>query len=80
MWVRHNLRNLSPPYSGFLLPVGSLPSSLCNRSFRATRILSTVGVDIPADYSFRSNKTMSTVGVDIRVDHSFQRQQNPDNF
>ena len=81
MWVRHTVRNVDPLHLRFPFPVGSSPSSLCNRSFQSYRnpvnsgswhFLSTI--------AFWVTKFLSTVGVDISVDRSFQGYQNSDNF
>ena len=49
-------------------------------AFRASRILLTVGIDIPVQFSFPSYKVMSTVGVDILVNRGFQSYQTLENF
>ena len=60
-------------FQGYLKPgicyVSAAQLELTNVAFRATKILSTVEVDIPVAVAFGATKILSTLRADIPVDH-----------
>ena len=54
IWVCHPVKNVAPPHIEFSFPVVHHLFHSVTIAFRATRIVSTVGLDISVDRSFQS--------------------------